>query len=283
MEMMMKMKRPVPPIPENSGSRIRENLRALRLVQIEKRLDEELTLALTEKTPPTEFLDRLLNIEVSSLLERRIARRIQESRLLEYKFIKDFDFEFQKGIDKRQILELATLAFVERRQGLVLAGNSGVGKSHLAKAFLLLGCQKDLRCRYTTAADMLKDLLAGLADGTVAQKLKRYTQVDILLIDEVGFDRLEQESARNASLFFKVIDARYDKASTWLTTNVDFKDLGTYLGDPVITTAIVDRLVHHSIIIHVEGPSYRMHQSKKLNREVKSKAVSPEPSAAPAD
>jgi len=272
----MKMKKFPPPIPEDSPSRIRENLRALRLLQIEKRLDEELTLALKEKTPPTEFLDRLLNIEVSSLRERRIARRIQESRLLEYKFIKDFDFEFQKGIDKRQILELATLAFVERRQGLVLAGNSGVGKSHLAKAFLLLGCQKDLRCRYTTAADMLKDLLSGLADGTVAQKLKRYTQVDILLIDEVGFDRLEQESARNASLFFKVIDARYDKASTWLTTNVDFKDLGTYLGDPVITTAIVDRLVHHSIIIHVEGPSYRMHQSKKLNREAKPKNGSSE-------
>jgi len=148
MEMMMKVKRTVPLVPENSATGIRENLRALRLVQIEKRLDEELTLALKEKTPPTEFLDRLLNIEVSSLRERRIARRIQESRLLEYKFIKDFDFEFQKGIDKRQILELATLAFVERKQGLVLAGNSGVGKSHLAKAFLLLGCQKDLRCRY---------------------------------------------------------------------------------------------------------------------------------------
>lgn len=253
-------------------ARIRDNLRALRLLQIDKRLDEELSLALEEKTAPTEFLDRLLNIEVSSLLERRIARRIQESRLCEYKFIKDFDFEFQKGIDKRQIMELATLSFVERRQGLVLAGNSGVGKSHLAKALMLLGCQNDLRCRYTTAADMLKDLMAGLGDGTVAQKLRRYTQVDILLIDEVGFDRLEQESARNASLFFKVIDARYDKASTWLTTNVDFKDLGTYLGDPVITTAIVDRLVHHSIIIHVEGPSYRMHQSKQLNREARPKS-----------
>ncbi len=277
--MKTKMERTVP-VPKHDATGIRENLRTLRLLQIENRLDEELTLALKEKTPPTEFLDRLLNIEVSSLLERRITRRIKESRIPEHKLIQDFDFEFQKGIDKRQILELSTLTFVERRQGLVLAGNSGVGKSHLAKALLLLGCQKDLRCRYTTAADMLKELLAGLADGSVAQKLKQYTQVDILLIDEVGFDRLEQESARNASLFFKVIDARYDKASTWLTTNVDFKDLGAYLGDPVITTAIVDRLVHHSIIIHVEGPSYRMHQSKKLNREAKPKNGSSEPTSA---
>jgi hypothetical protein len=91
------------------------------------------------------------------------------------------------------------------------------------------------------------------------------------LIDEVGFDRLEQESARNASLFFKVIDQRYCKASTLLTTNIDFKALGDYLGDPVITTAIVDRMVHHSIIINIQGPSWRMNESKKLNASQKGK------------
>ena len=89
------------------------------------------------------------------------------------------------------------------------------------------------------------------------------------LIDELGFDRLEQHDARNASLFFKVIDGRYCKGSTLITTNIDFKELGDYLGDPVVTTAIVDRMVHHSIIINIIGPSYRMHESKKLNAKVK--------------
>jgi len=117
---------------------------------------------------------------------------------------------------------------------------------------------------------MLQDLLSGLSDGSVNEKLRRYSKPEILLIDEVGFDRLEQDSARNASLFFKVIDARYCKASTWLTTNIDFKALGDYLGDPVITTAIVDRLVHHSIIISIEGPSWRMRESKQLNKARKS-------------
>ena len=140
------------------------------------------------------------------------------------------------------------------------------GKSHLTKAILLLGCQKGYRCRYTTAADMLKTLMAGIPDNTLDQKLKLYTRPQILLIDEVGFDRLEQESTRNASLFFKVIDARYGRASTLMTTNVDFKDLGDYLGDPVITTAIVDRMVHRSVIINIEGPSWRMHRSKQLNQ-----------------
>jgi len=122
------------------------------------------------------------------------------------------------------------------------------------------------RCRYTTASDMLKTLLSGLPDNTLDQKLKIYTRPEILLIDEVGFDRLEQESTRQASLFFKVIDARYGKSSTLMTTNVDFKELGDYLGDPVITTAIVDRMVHRSIIITVDGPSWRMYCSKKINR-----------------
>jgi DNA replication protein DnaC len=116
---------------------------------------------------------------------------------------------------------------------------------------------------------MLKTLMASLADDTLEQKLKIYTRPDILLIDEVGFDRLEQESARNASLFFKVIDQRYCKASTLLTSNIDFKALGDYLGDPVITTAIVDRMVHHSIIINIQGPSWRMNESKKLNSSSK--------------
>jgi DNA replication protein DnaC len=168
-------------------------------------------------------------------------------------------------------MELATLSFVERKEGVILAGKSGTGKTHIAQALLLLGCQKLYRCRYTTAAQMLKDLMSGLPDGSLDQKLKAYTAPQILLIDEVGFDRLEQESARNASLFFKVIDARYCKASTMLTTNIGFKSLGDYLGDPVITTAIVDRMIHHSVIINIEGPSWRMHESKKLNKATNKK------------
>jgi DNA replication protein DnaC len=107
--------------------------------------------------------------------------------------------------------------------------------------------------------------MASRADNTLPVKLRAYTSPDVLLIDELGFDRLEQEDARNASLFFKVIDGRYCKGSTLITTNIDFSQLGDYLGDPVVTTAIVDRMVHHSIIITIQGPSWRMHESKKLN------------------
>lgn len=196
---------------------------------------------------------------------------LKESKLPERKLLADFDFDFQKGISKPQIMELSTLSFVERKQGLILAGSSGTGKNHIAKALLLLGCRQRYSCRYTTAADMLKELMASLSDGSLEQKLKVYTRPDILLIDEIGFDRLEQESARNASLFFKVIDARYCKASTIETTNIDFESLGNYLGDPVVTTAIVDRMVHHSVIINIDGASWRLYESKKLNSSSKRK------------
>lgn len=259
---------------ENALNRIGNYLRTLKLFRMEKALAHELARAQKEGAPALVAFERLFELEVNSLIERRVERRIRESKLPDRKLLADFDFDFQTGIEKAQITELATLAFVEQKQGLILAGSSGTGKSHIAKALLLIGCQKLYRCRYTRASDMLKDLMAGLSDGSVQQKLKAYINCDILLIDEVGFDRLEQESTRNASLFFKVIEGRYCKNTTILTTNIDFKALGDYLGDPVITTALVDRMVHHSIIISIEGPSYRMHESKKLNRSAEKKPKS---------
>ena len=244
---------------------IRQSLNILKLKEIDRVLDEVMAQAMTNKLALSRVLEQLFEAEATALIERRIERRIKESKLPERKLLADFDFEFQTGVDKQQIMELATLSFVAKKQGVILAGSSGTGKSHLSKALLLIGCQNMYQCRYTSAADMLKTLMSGLPDNTLDQKLKIYTRPEILLIDEVGFDRLEQESARNASLFFKVIDARYGKSSTLMTTNVDFKDLGDYLGDPVITTAIVDRMVHRSVIINIEGPSWRMHRSKQIN------------------
>ena len=238
---------------------------------MQQALDRELSWAAQKNVPSTELLERLLDIEAKSLIDRRIERRIAEAKLPDRKLLADFDFEFQTGIEKAQIMELAKLDFVRRNQSLVIAGNSGTGKSHLAKALLLIGCAQQFRCRYTTATDMLATLLAGRADNTIPERLKRYTSPQILLIDEVGFDRLEQEDAKQAALFFKVIDGRYCKGSTLLTTNIDFQELGDYLGDPVITTALVERLIHHAIIINIQGPSWRIHESKKLNARTKAK------------
>ena len=155
---------------------------------MENALDEKLAQASKTGRPAAETILRLLATEANALLERRI----KESKLPERRLLLDFDFEFQTGINKSQIMDLATLGFVERKQGLILAGNSGTGKSHIVKALLILACQEQYRCRYTTAAAMLKELFAGLADYSLARKLKDYTSPEVLVIDDIGLDRLEQ-------------------------------------------------------------------------------------------
>jgi DNA replication protein DnaC len=250
---------------KDPAARIKGYLKTLKLNRIVADLDEELARAAREATPCAELLERLLALEANALTERQIERRIKEAKLPERKLLADFDFDFQTGVDKRQIMDLATLGFADRRQGVIIAGNSGTGKSHIAKALLFSCCQNNYRCRYVTGTAMLQELLTGLADNSLEQKLKSFLSPEILLIDEVGFDRLEQHDARIACLFHKVIDGRYCKGSTIITTNIDFKELGDYLGDPVITTATVDRMIHHSVIISINGPSWRLHESKKLN------------------
>jgi DNA replication protein DnaC len=151
---------------------------------MQKVLEKELSEAAKKALAPMDLLERLLAVEAHALVERRTERRIKESRLPDRKLLADFDFVFQTGLDKVQVMEIAKLDFVERKQGLVIAGNSGTGKSHIAKALLLLGCARLYRCRYTTAADMLTELMASRADDTFPGKLKNYTSPDILLIDK---------------------------------------------------------------------------------------------------
>jgi len=250
---------------KKTQARLEHLLKALNLTHLLEALPRELDRVLQEQIPAAAWLERLLTLEVSSRLERRIERRIRESKVPDRKLIEDFDFPFQTGLDKAQIMALAKLDFLERNRSLVFGGHSGTGKSHLAKALLLRACQQDYRCFYTTAADMLCHLKSGLVDDTLDRKLKRYLSPQLLLIDELGFDQIEQDETRLAALFFKVVDGRYAKASTIYTTNLSFKQLGAYLGDPVVTSALVDRMLHHAIVINIKGPSWRVHESEQIN------------------
>ncbi len=210
------------------------------------------------------FLHLMIAEQAAQRRERSIAHRIREARFREPKTLATFDWQFNaKAIDRSRIEELATGEFIRRGDNLVLAGQSGVGKSHIIQSVAHAACVLGWRVRYTTSADLLLDLRASLADQTLPNRVRYYAKFDLLIIDEFGFDRLERsEAPQAASLLYKVIDARSEQRSTALVTNIDFKAWGDYLGDPPLAMALLDRVVDGAIILRIAGKSYRAHRAR---------------------
>jgi len=250
-------------MPDDVEARVRALLSRLRLRDAEAHLDHAMPEAATARSRVLHAFEVLLRHEDDRRTERRIQRRIDAAKLPDMPTLEVFDFDFQPDLPRELILDLATLAWVDRREDLVLVGQSGVGKSHIAKALCLIGCRQQRRVRYTTCADMLATLHAALADRSLPDVLKAYTRVDLLLIDDLGYDPIEQEEAREAQLLYKVLEARHEKASTIITSNLPAEKWADYLGDHYLTVALLDRLLYHGTIITIEGPSYRLAQHQK--------------------
>jgi DNA replication protein DnaC len=216
-----------------------------------------------------EFLEGVIQDEANDRRERSVKYRLQESRLPRpYKLIQDFDFAFQPKLKKKLIMDLALMDFIRRRESILFLGNCGTGKSHLARSLAMIACQNGFRVLYTTCADMLNDLNTGVYEKTLAKRILKYVNPELLVIDEMGHDRLELEVTREAHLLFKVIDERYKQHKSLIfTTNVQEQDWAEYLGDPISTQAILDRIFHHSIIVEIKGPSYRKHEGKLLQEK----------------
>lgn len=210
-----------------------------------------------------QFLQLLIGEQAAQRRERSIARRIREACFREPKTLATFDWQFNaKAINRAQIEELATGEFIRRRDNLILAGQSGVGKSHIIQAVGHQSCV-NWRVRYTTSADLILDLRASLADQTLPACVRYYARFDLLIIDEFGFERLERlEAPQATSLLYKVIDARHQQRSTALVTNVDSQDWHEYFGDRHLTQALLDRLVDGAITIRIAGKSYRAHRRR---------------------
>lgn len=211
-----------------------------------------------------QFLHLLIAEQANLRRERSIAHRIREARFEERKPLSEFDWDFNKqAIDRSQIEELATGAFIQRQDNLVLVGQSGVGKSFLIQAIAEAACVLGYTVRYTTSAALLIDLTASLADQTLPERVRYYARFDLLVIDEFGFDKIERtESPQAANLFYKIIDARSRQRSTALVTNIDFEAWGDYLGDPPLAMAFLDRVVDGAIILKIKGKSYRAHRAR---------------------
>jgi len=239
---------------------VRAGLVSLRLRHAAKRLEE----LLSDPAPDIsrlEWLWTLLEPQLRESDESRVERRIRQSRLPERKTLESFRFEFQPSLDKDLVLDLATLGFLEDGKNVLLAGMSGTGKSHIAMALALNACAKNRRVRYTTNANMLATLNASLATDTLNEALKQYTRPDLLVIDEVGLEQVERQVASRAGLMQKVLLPRYtEPRSTIITSNIPWEAWGDYLGDHLGAAAILDRLLHRSRVIVINGPSWRDHE-----------------------
>jgi DNA replication protein DnaC len=226
-------------------------------------LDALLARAERDGLSHLEFAHALLAEQARQRRERAIAARIHEAKFGAAHTLAGFDWDFNaQAINRTQIEELATAAFIGRKDNLVLVGQSGVGKSRIVKSIGYAACVAGYRVRYTTSADLLVDLTARLADRTLPRWIRYYARFDWLIIDEFAFDKIERSETPQASnLLFKIIDARSQRSTT-VVTNVDFDSWVKYLDDPWLAQAVLDRVVDNAIILKINGKSYRAHRAQ---------------------
>ncbi len=212
--------------------------------------------------PHLDFLQRLLADQAGRRRQRSLERRIKDACFRELKPLADFDWNFNPAISRVQIESLAACDFVRRRHNVVFVGQSGVGKSYLIQSIGQAACVLGYRVHYLTSGALLEDLTAALADQTIHDRVRHYARFDLLIIDEFGFDRIERSLCPQAAgLWYKIIDARSQRASTALVTNIDFEAWADYLGDAPLAMALLDRVVDGATLVKLKGKSYRAHRS----------------------
>lgn len=209
----------------------------------------------------SDFTEALLQAQADAA-DARAADTIQ--RLAGFpvrKTLDEFDYSFQPSVNKKQVAELASCAFVERAENVVLLGPPGVGKTHLAIALGAEAAKRRMQVKFTTAARLVASLSEARTAGTFSRRLQSFVRPRLLIVDEVGFLPL---NAGEASLLFEVVCRRYERGSIVLTSNKSYGEWGeVFSGDTVIATAILDRLLHHSTTISIKGESYRLKDKKK--------------------
>jgi DNA replication protein DnaC len=221
-------------------------------------LPELLEQAARESLSPTAFLDLVLTGELERKDERRVTTMLKLSGLPPGKTLEDFDWSFQPRADRRQIEALATCSYLREKTNVLFLGPPGVGKSHLAAALGVKAIKNGFSVAHFVLDDLMHVLRADAAVPPARLRAKRYFNCALLLVDEVGFRPLDR---MEANLFFRLVSARYERGSIVLTSNKHVRDWPEiFAGDEILTTAILDRLLHHVAVVHIDGRSYRLRE-----------------------
>ena len=173
----------------------------------------------------------------------------------------DFDFTFQPGINKKQLVEFTSLGFIERTENILFVGSSGVGKTHLATSIGIECARNRYSTYFVSFESLINQLKKSLLENRLESRMKFFARYKILIIDEIGYMPIDQDAA---NIFFQLIARRYEKHCTIITTNMPFSKWGEIFGSPTLANAILDRLLHHSSVISIKGPSYRLKEKRAL-------------------
>jgi DNA replication protein DnaC len=246
------------------GDRLRSNLKRLGLHTIPDVFEQEAQKAAKTKQSYVGFLSHLVDEELAAKSDRSVNARIARARFPAIRTLEQFQFAFQPTIPAALIRELAELGFLARAENILFLGPTGTGKSHLSIAIGIRACMAHKRVLFRPIAELLEELVAATVDHSLGARLDVLSRLDLLILDELGYLTMDP---RRANLFFQLISRRYEHGSIILTGNKPFEEWGTIVGgDDVIASAVIDRLIHHSHIIAISGPSFRA-KDKRLSKQ----------------
>ena len=235
--------------------RIRGAMVGLKMPRALEALDHTMQKLEQGEITAIEAIDSLLSEEYSTRETRRIDVALRTSKLLPIKTLESFDFSFQPSLDRERIAALAQLDFVRRAEVVHFLGPPGTGKSHLATALGVAAIKAGMQVYRATLAELVEVLAKAERQGQLAEKIRFYARSSLLIVDEIGYLPITQGGA---NLFFQLVNARYEKGAMILTSTRGFAEWGDVFGDPVVATALLDRLLHHAVVVQIEGASYRL-------------------------
>lgn len=236
------------------------NLETLKLTQMQLHLDEVADFVTANRLSFSEGLLKLTSYEADFKAASAAKSMIKAGAFPHHKELKDFDFAFQSCINQQQIAEFGTLRFLEQNENIVFLGTSGVGKTHLATSIGIEAAKKRISTYFIKCNDLLQQLKKAKTENRLQDRLKHFCHYRLLIIDELGYLPIDKE---DSNLFFQLIDMRYEKKSTILTTNINFSEWDSVFYDAVVANAILDRVLHHANVVSISGKSYRLKDHMK--------------------